>query len=148
MKPLSSMTDEEKRIALAEIGERLRTQDNLCTADPMFCVQEKKTVYGLDPQWTDNPVWIDTEDGVWEVPEPEDGEETELIKQTGKFEYWETVMVSFTNAGCQEYLRLNGHNHRGETRIYVESFRRCPEMIAIREYLMSLPKPATGRATL
>lgn len=43
-------------------------------------------------------------------------------------------------------LRLNGHNDRrrafrGEVEIYVDSFNRCPEMIAIREALMSLPKP-------
>ena len=50
-------------------------------------------------------------------------------------------MVGFTEEGCKEYLRLNGHNersraHNGEIRIYAESFRRCPEMIAIREALM------------
>jgi len=52
-------------------------------------------------------------------------------------------MVAFTEKGCEEHLELNGHNyrykaHRGATRIYVESFHRCPEMIAIREALMSL----------
>jgi hypothetical protein len=50
-----------------------------------------------------------------------------------------------TEAGCQEYLRLNGHNdrrraHNGEVQIYVESFNRCPEMIAIREALMANEK--------
>lgn len=109
----------------------------------MFCVQEKQTVYGMDPRWTDNPIWIDTSDDVQEVPEPADGEETETIEKCGKFEYWKTVMVAFTEEGCREYLRLNGHNHRGETRIYAESFRRCPEMLAVRAYLVSLqPKGA------
>ena len=84
---------------LAEIGERLRTQDNRITELPMFCVQEK-----------------------------------------GHVGQWITIMVAFTEEGCKEYLRQDGHNHRG-ARIYVESFRRCPEMIAIRKYLMELPKP-------
>ena len=120
------------------IAERLRTQDNACTEHPMFCVQEKNIQYGMDPQFCDHEVWIDTSDGVEEVEAPADGEETDTITRSGKFEYWETVMVAFTLVGCQEYLKLNGHNHRGETRIYVESLRRCPEMIAIREYLLSL----------
>jgi hypothetical protein len=50
-------------------------------------------------------------------------------------------MVAFTERGCQEYLELDGHNvrhraFRGEVRIYVESFRRCPEMLAIRAALL------------
>lgn len=40
----------------------------------------------------------------------------------------------------------NGHNvkrraHKGEIQIYVESFNRCPEMIAIREALMANAQP-------
>ena len=55
-------------------------------------------------------------------------------------EITKTVSVS-TEDGCKEHLELNGHNyrsrsHRQQTRIYVESFYRCPEMIAIRESLM------------
>lgn len=131
------MNDQANSDSTETIGERLRTQDNRCTAQPMFCVQEKRTVYGMDPDYSDDVVWIDTYDGATEVPEPEDGEETETIIKTGKMEYWETVMVAFTEEGCKEYLRLNGHNHRRETRIYVASFNRCPEMIAIREFLMA-----------
>jgi len=103
-------------------------------------VQVKKVQYGMNTDWCDDYVWIDTYDGCWEVDAPEDEEETDTIFKTGKFEYWETVMVAFTEEGCKEYLKFNGHNHRGETRIYTESFRRCPEMIAIREYLLSLNK--------
>jgi len=125
---------------LYKIAERLRTQDNRCTCDAMFCVQVKKVQYGMNTDWCDDYVWIDTYDGCWEVDAPEDEEETDTIFKTGKFEYWETVMVAFTEEGCKEYLKFNGHNHRGETRIYTESFRRCPEMIAIREYLLSLNK--------
>jgi hypothetical protein len=123
---------------LATIGERLRTQDNRITENPMFCVQEQITKYGMDRRWSDDPVWIDcTNDSPEEVPPPKDGRETPFLFQIGKLQYWQTVMVAFTEVGCQEYLKLNGHNHRGETRIYVESFNRCPEMIAIREALIS-----------
>lgn len=116
---------------LKEIGERLKTQDNRITQNPMFCVQEKKRDYGYDPTWCDDHVWMSFECSGEVEPE------TPGAIKTGYKDRWETVMVAFTEAGCEEYLRLNGHNHRGETRIYVESFNRCPEMIAVREALMS-----------
>jgi hypothetical protein len=98
----------------------------------MFCVQEQMTVYGMHPDWSSEHVWIEDGD---EVPEPTERGKSAAIK-VGKYQYWKTVMVAFTEEGCKEYLRLNGHNHRGKTQIYVESFRRCPEMIAVRAFLI------------
>jgi hypothetical protein len=85
---------------LLAIGKRLLTQDNRITAEPMFCVQEKK-----------------------------------LMGQ------WCTIMTCFTEEGCKDYLRQDGHNHKN-TRIYAESFRRCDEMLAIRHWLMDEAKKA------
>lgn len=114
---------------LKEIGERLKTQDNRITQNPMFCVQERKRDYGYAPHWVGDTVWI------------LDGEETTKghagAEEVGYKDRWETVMVAFTEEGCKEYLQLNGHNHHGQIRIYVESFNRCPEMIAIRDALMA-----------
>ena len=111
-----------------EIGERLRTQDNRITQNPMFCVQQKRRQHGIDRRCADHTVWI------------LDGEECEPgtrgAEEWGYRDYWETVMVAFTEGGCNEYLRQNGHN-LSEPRIYVESFNRCPEMIAIREWLLA-----------
>lgn len=121
---------------LAVTGERLRTQDNRCTSNPMFCVQEKVTIYGMDPRWSDDIVWIEIDDGVREIKPPRNRRETDRVQKSAKKSYWHTVMAAFTQEGCKEYLALNGHNHRGETRIYVESWNRCPEMVAIRSALM------------
>ncbi len=90
---------------IAAISERLVTQNNRITENPMFCVQQRRS----------------------------------------KRSHYETVMVCFTEGGAQEYLRQDGHNLR-EPRIYVESFNRCPEMIAIRDVLianktLSIPAP-------
>lgn len=128
---------------LLAIGEQLRTQDNRCTANPMFVIQGLERKYGMDPQWSDNYVWIDTYDGAMEVPEPADGEETEYIKKSGYVDIWVDLMVCFTEKGCEEHMALNGHNYRyyRETRIYVKCFYRNPEMTAIREWLMALPPP-------
>lgn len=131
--------------SLSVLGERLRSQDNRMTMNPMFCVQIKKSDVGYDSVYAANSCWrnsandktIYDDDPDFKEPEGDEWEEF------GYVDRWETVMVAFTEAGCKEYLELNGHNdkrqaHRGEVRIYVESFNRCPEMIVIREYLMAI----------
>jgi hypothetical protein len=124
---------------LMDISERLRTQDNRCTTDPMFCLQIKVRDWGYAPQYGgDDTVWIDMESGDYEEVEPE----TEGAEEFGFKDRWETVMVAFTEQGIEDYMRQDGHNvkrraHNGETRIYVESFRRCDEMIRIRECLIN-----------
>lgn len=135
--------------AILEIGELLRTQDNFGTSNPMFCVQVRKRVYGMDPQYSGETVWIDTEDGAREIPAPvgdeqeNEYEENEFYQETAYYDHWETVAVALTYAGCEEHLRQNGHNyrHHEETRIYVECWHRNPEMVAVREFLMGLPSP-------
>ena len=133
---------------LREIGHRLRTQDNRCTADPIFQVRGLRRYYGLDPQWTDDAVWIDTEDGAQEVDPPEDPDSPgDFIIKTGYLDIWEVLMVAFTEEGCKEHLRLNGHNYRRlyqKVDIYASYLNRCPEMIAIRNALMALPAPQDG----
>jgi hypothetical protein len=129
---------------LSEIGEHLRTQDNRITEHPMFCVQILKRDVGYDVDWSDRRCWHDSanQDTVYDDDKDFKGEpEGFEWDEFGYVDRWETVMVAFTEAGCKEYLELNGHNDRsrafrGEVRIYAESFRRCPEMIAIREWLM------------
>lgn len=115
---------------LQAIADRLKTQDNRATFEPIFCVQEKRREYGYDPGWVDGHVWLDLDNDCEEVPE-----DTEGAQKTGYKDAWHTVMVAFTEQGCKDYLRVNGHNH-GETRIYVDSLYRCAEMIAIRKWLM------------
>jgi hypothetical protein len=108
------------------IGERLRAQDNRIPENPMFCVQTKHRDLVPDGFSTET---------IWVLAGEEVDKDTEDAEEYCIRERWETVMVAFTEEGCKEYLRLNGHNLR-EPRIYVESFNRCPEMIAIREWLM------------
>lgn len=120
-------------------AENLRTQDNRCTQDPMFCVRGRRRIYGMDPQYSDNLVWIDVSDGTQQVDPPKDEDNPpDGYEKTGYVDVWETLSVCFTEAGCKEHLRLNGHNYSRyeEVDIYAESFRRNPEMLAIRELLM------------
>ena len=120
---------------LSAISERLKTQDNRATQNPMFCVQEKHRDVGYDSTYADAQCWYNysSDEYVYdEEPEDLDG-----FEEFGYKDRWETVMVAFTERGCQEYIQANGHNHRGELRIYVESLNRCPEMMAIRDFLIN-----------
>jgi hypothetical protein len=123
-----------------DIAERLRTQDNRMTSNPCFCVQIKVRDGGYDPQYGNGEtVWIDMQSGDYEEVPPE----TEGAEEFGYKDRWETVMVAFTDQGCQEYLERDGHNlrrraHNGEVRIYAHSFNRCPEMLLIRDWLLGL----------
>lgn len=131
--------------SISEIGVRLKTQDNRITMNPMFCVQIKRRDVGYDSAYSDCRCWHDSanETTIFDDDKDFKGEpEGEEWDEFGYKDRWETVMVAFTEKGCEEYLDLNGHNdrrmaHNGEVRIYVESFNRCPEMIAIRDFLMA-----------
>lgn len=129
---------------LRAIGERLRTQDNRITQNPMFCVQIKRRDVGYDSAYSDRRCWLDSANELIIYDDDRDFKEP-IGNEWDEFGYvdrWETVMTAFTEEGCKEYLALNGHNDRsrafrGEVRIFVESFNRCPEMISIRDALMS-----------
>lgn len=130
---------------LKPISERLNTQDNRITAEPMFCVEMKVRDTGLDSAYSDNRCWWNAEQ--MEIVHDDDPDfkepEGDGWDEFGYRDRWETVMVAFTEAGCKEYLDADGHNvrrqaFRGEVRIYVKSFHRCAEMIAVRKALMGL----------
>lgn len=148
---------------LLAIGKLLLTQDNRCTSAPMFTVQQKRS-FKCEPGEGDEDVWLDED---WHPVDSEtaarldelddqlvffDGEEREEAERelSGKTKrgikyFWEGCMAAFTEEGCKEYLRQNGHNLT-EPRIYAESWNRCPEMLAIRKALMDLATPQTSPA--
>ena len=134
------------------IGELLRTQDNRCTDNPMFIVQEQRS-FGCEPGEGDVDVWLDSD---WEEVDAETASKLEKLDDAFEWEleedqaamlkshtkrgikhYWEFCMAAFTEEGCKRYLELNGHNLT-KPRIYAESWNRCPEMLAVREALLSL----------
>ena len=141
--PMTTTPDSPDLSALAAIGERLRTQDNCGTADPIFQVRGLRRIYGMDPDYANERVWIYTEDGAIEIDPPEDPENPgEFVIETGYIDIWEVLAVAFTKKGCEEHLKLSGHSYRHgykKVKIYAVYIYRCPEMLAIREALMALP---------
>jgi len=130
--------------ALAAIGERLRTQDNRCTAHPAFQVRGLRRIYGMDPDYADDTVWLD--DGI-EVDPPDDPENPgDFFIKTGYRDHWEVIMVAFSEQACLDFIEHNGYRYGvyQELEVYADSFYRCPEMLAIREALMALPRESTS----
>jgi len=131
---------------LAELRLNLRTQDNRITSYPMFIVEQRKRLYGLDPEYADEDgiAWMfDSEE--WPKDDPDrieaeaeydsTGEEPDGWTRTGFIDQWEFVTACFTEQGCQDYLELNGHN-LGKTRIFVESGHRNEEWQRLRKLLL------------
>ena len=135
---------------IAEIGNLLRTQDNRITDAPLFIVQEQKRTYGFDPQWANDSeiAWLDgCNDSVEATPEEhakmeaawqEDEEEPDGWTRTAYQDEWHFVTACFTEAGCNDYILLNGHNHRGKLRVFADSSYRNEEFRAVRAFLMGL----------
>lgn len=126
---------------LKEISNQIRTQDNRATSDPIFIVQQRHRIYGVDSDHCDVAVWVD-EDGN-EVPEEEffdleeyqSGQECESgWCRVGYLDRWEFVTACFTEEGCKQYIKVNGHNLT-EPRIYAASAYRNDEFIVVREWL-------------
>jgi predicted CopG family antitoxin len=50
------VTDEQYEF-LKEAKHLLNTQDNRCTRDPIYCIMEKKRIYGLSEDYSSDYVW-------------------------------------------------------------------------------------------
>jgi hypothetical protein len=67
----------------------------------------------------------------------EQAQEAEHLEETGYRDDWEFVNAHFTLRSAEQFIKTNAHRYRRtELRVYVDSMYRCPEMIAIREFLM------------
>jgi hypothetical protein len=151
------MTEAELR----DLANEIKTQDNAITADPIFVVFEKKKIYicGMDHECADGFDWIDCDGDP--VIRSESGDETEDYFKLCGYEkaYYITVdrfvNAHFTRRSAEKYIRENPHRHsRGKLHIYVDSMWRCPEMIALRNHLLSLadqekpcPSPRSSSTT-
>lgn len=132
---------------ILEIGRRMiaDTKDNFhYTAHPMFRVEKRRIVTGIDLDFTDSIAWID-EDG--EILDPEEaatleaaydktGEVPDSYTRTGFVEEWEHVDTYLTQQAAE--ARINGGK---DGRVNVGSAYRNSEMRAVREFLMSLAAP-------
>ena len=136
---------------LAEIGERLRTQDNRITAEPMFLVQERTRTYGIDLEWDPPVAWLYEDESAEVAPEEaerleaaylETDDEPEGFRRVGYHEQWTFVTACFTEAAADLYIAQMKHRHTGPLRTFVGCAYRNHEWNAVREFLKSLPPVA------
>jgi hypothetical protein len=141
------MTPED--LTPAAIGRRLLEQDNLATAHPIFLVQQKRRILGLDPAYADDDqiTWIDP-DGELDAAEAAKierrwaatGKEPDGLTRTGVIVEWEYVTACLTRVGAEDYIARERHN-LAEPRVYVASGYRNAEWIALREFFLKYPQP-------
>lgn len=135
------------------IAERLHTQDNRITDNPLFAVLQKRCIAGLDEDYTDSFEWVtDDCEEIHDAAEIADleaahaeGEDTPGARRIGVRYIWEFVTGCFTEQGCKSYIASNGHNLH-EPRIYAYGSYRNAKFIALRNWLMSITAGTTEQA--
>ena len=103
---------------LYTIGELIRTQDNRITDQPMFVVFQKREIIGSDEHSPSRICWVWDGEEVSELRAKrlealyQDGRDTRGYDRYAMQEVYEFVTACFTEHGCKDYLRQNGHNLR------------------------------------
>jgi hypothetical protein len=138
---------------LTALADEMRTQDNACTAHPLYVVYNERKIYGMDVEFAEEYDWIDQTSGDYEVAdakkvkaleryenyfcqEPDNWAKRYYIKRD------EFVTCAFTLSAANDFIKRKGHDYRnGRLHVYVESMYRMPEMIAIEEHLLSFATP-------
>lgn len=123
---------------LLDIARDLHTQDNRITHLPIFVLEEKVRIWGIDLDYTDEYVWRDNEHNVvWETGDKEEEPDDDKLMKIGIAYRWQFRTACLTENGIKRHLELNGHN-LGETRIYVHSGYRTPEIETLRDSIMNM----------
>ena len=103
---------------LYTIGELIRTQDNRITDQPMFVVFQKREIIGSDEHSPSRICWVWDGEEVSELRAKrlealyQDGRDTRRYDRYAMQEVDEFVTACFTEHGCKDFLRQNGHNLR------------------------------------
>jgi hypothetical protein len=125
---------------------KLRTQNNYCTHHPIYTVRQRKRMYGIDPEYSSDIVWVDTDFN--EASEEESARLEEAYQESYEVPdgWYRTcyqdiegfVNVFLTEDACQAFIKNNAHRLE-HPRMYVESCYRNQELQDLRDWLMSLP---------
>jgi len=147
--------DRDDREWLLELRERLLHQDNQCTGDPVFLVQQRKRDYGYDTDYAefDQIAWLsegyecDKEDSAkLEKDYEESGTVPDDLTRTAYVDRWEFVQAFLTQAAAEHYVASNAHRMT-DPRIFVDSGYRNKEWIRLRAILMDPEFAALGAST-
>ncbi|RAG88622.1 ead/Ea22-like family protein [Klebsiella pneumoniae] len=128
---------------LSTIGELIRTQDNRITDQPMFVVFQKREIIGSDEHSPSRICWVWDGEEVSELLAKrlealyQDGRDTRGYDRYAMQEVDEFVTACFTEHGCKDFLRQNGHNLR-QPYIYACGSFRNNEYQLVRNWLAGI----------
>ncbi|WP_251850492.1 hypothetical protein [Klebsiella aerogenes] len=128
---------------LYTIAEIIRTQDNRITDQPMFVVFQKREIIGSDEHSPSRICWVWDGEEVSELRAKrlealyQDGRDTRGYDRYAMQEVDEFVTACFTEHGCKDYLRQNGHNLR-QPYIYACGSFRNNEYQLVRNWLAGI----------
>jgi len=130
------MSDDKLDVTITAIGHRIMSQDNRATDSPIFVVQQRRRIVGMQACYADGYGWQnrnEPEDIRYEEARPED---SGMWHRLWYRDIWEFVTACFTEAACADYIACNGHNLK-DPRIFAEGSYRNAEFRAVREFLRS-----------
>jgi len=146
---------------LTKLGYELRTQNNACTAHPLFLVQKRRRIFGMDSGYADEYEWHSCHDAEYKYSQADIQEairddpaadadrniedDDEFVRDPEDYGYekvyyideWRFVTAHFTRKAAQRYLNENAHNMTAP-RIYVSSQYRCHEWNKAVEHLSTI----------
>jgi hypothetical protein len=142
--------------ALTTIADKMRSQDNACTAHPLFVVYNERKIYGMDSEFCEDYDWIDQEGGDYTVADARKimvleryqrhfGSEPEAWAKRYYIKRDEFVTCAFTLDAANEFIKRKHYDY-DRLHVYVESMYRMPEMIAIQEHLLSFSTATASAA--
>lgn len=135
-------------ITLSDIAARMEGQDNLATEAPVFLVQQRRRIYGMDPQYADDSciAWL-LEDEAEELEANEavlreaeyerTGEVPDGLRRVAYVDVWESVQPFLSRAGADRFIEGNRHRLTAP-RVYVDSAYRNDEWVAVRAALLAV----------
>jgi len=136
---------EDRAAFLYQLRNRIRTQDNRITADPLFVVFDKYKFLGLDPQFADDDqIEWQSVDGEYVIEGEERAALEKQYQETGKIdtdhqrvafcEFDRFITACFTEAAADAFIAANKHNLK-KPHVFVVSLERNPEMKMIRDLM-------------
>lgn len=144
------MSINEEIAALKLMGERVISDDkdnDHFTAHPMFAVEQRKRIYGMDGDYADDFEWLTREGGkVDDTPARRlealyqggrIGDEHRGCQRANYVDVWEYVQVYFTRQEAEEYIDGQGHNLH-DPRINVDSAYRNHGWQHVRQALKAI----------
>jgi len=134
--------------SISAIAHRLATQDNACTAHPIFVVQQRERIYGNSDR-ADNKVWLSDEGDELSTPTTLEEEELEDSGAVciGYVDRWEFVQPFFTRGAAEAYIEANRHRMT-DPRVWVGSAYRNKEWQAIDQHIRDMPEAIRGLQAL